>query len=213
MSRATRRLHNLLCGGLLFHQRRPKHESACIAAPGETIRFWHQSAPAAIPNAPANPAAAAAEARTRAAMAAFLRGQSSWETAGADAQRSSWVRSDPKISREGVQKPEFRFLWKVNLADKSSRANSLSSAILLNHYIGYRGFRDLAFVANEGVGIYGVDIDLGRIEWAVHDAHAQASSCPAGDAERRSPDAACFIPDCGPTLRFRPRRTRALRGR
>ena len=38
-----------------------------------------------------------------------------WMTVNGDAQRSSWVRSDPKISRESMQKPGFTFLWKLKL--------------------------------------------------------------------------------------------------
>ena len=131
------------------------------------------SAPAQ--SATANPASAAAAAE-RAAMAAFGRGDSSWATPGGDAQRSSWVRTDAKISKEGVQKPDFKFLWKLKLTDSTARTNSLTPAVLLNRYIGYRGFRDLAFVENDGRDIYGIDIDLGRIEWNVPDNNARAAS-------------------------------------
>jgi outer membrane protein assembly factor BamB len=134
---------------------------------------------AAAPSAQ-NPATAALLERQRAAMEAFLRGRSSWGTAGADAQRSWWVHTDPKISREGVQKPDFKFLWKIKLPGAASDANSLSPAVLLNRYIGYRGFRNLAFVANSGVAVYGIDVDLGRIEWTVNDPQASAGSCAAG---------------------------------
>ena len=77
--------------------------------------------------------------------AQFGRGDSTWVRLGADAQRSSWVRTDSKISKEGVAKPDFRFLWKLKLGD-SPQVNSLTPAVLLIKYIGYRGFRDLALV-------------------------------------------------------------------
>src|SRR3954469_22386690 len=96
--------------------------------------------------------------------AQFGRGDSTWATTGADAQRSSWVRTDPKISKEGITKPDFRFLWKLNLGD-NSRVNSFTPAVLLTKYIGYRGFRDLALVENNNDKVYGIDVDLGRIEW------------------------------------------------
>lgn len=181
MSRVTRCL--TLCGAaVLALASAAQNANASASPPGQTAGPPEQNAPTGTQNPAANPAAAEAERRTRAAMAAFLRGESSWGTAGADAQRSSWVRTDPKISPEGVQKPEFKYLWKVKLPGSSSRANSLSPAVLLNRYIGYRGFRDLAFLANQGVAIYAVDIDLGRIEWTVHDTQAQqAGSCSAGD--------------------------------
>ena len=67
-------------------------------------------------------------------------GGGDWMTAGNDAQRSGWVRSDPKISRESMQKPGFSFLWKVKLGDARG-LNSLTPVITMDRYIGYRGFR------------------------------------------------------------------------
>ena len=39
-----------------------------------------------------------------------------------DAQRNSWVRSDPRLTKDAVQKGEFKFLWKtkVNGDNRSS---------------------------------------------------------------------------------------------
>ena len=37
-----------------------------------------------------------------------------WTTAGFDAQRSSWVRRDPKISTESVQRPGFKWFGNAN---------------------------------------------------------------------------------------------------
>ena len=87
------------------------------------------------------------------------RGGGDWTTEGNDAQRSSWVRADPKINRDSIQKPDFKFLWKVPTASQPS------SAITLNSYIGYRGFRALAFVVGTADNITAIDTDLGRIEW------------------------------------------------
>jgi hypothetical protein len=101
------------------------------------------------------------------AKAQFGRGDSAWATAGADPQRSSWVRSDPKLSRDTIKNPEFRFLWKIKLTDGSEPLKSLTPAILLHRYIGYRGFRDLAFMQVNGSRLVGIDIDLGRVEWNV----------------------------------------------
>ncbi|MFL6449912.1 MAG: PQQ-binding-like beta-propeller repeat protein [Bryobacteraceae bacterium] len=111
--------------------------------------------------------------------AQFGRGDSTWATTGADAQRSSWVRTDPKISKEGVTKPDFRLLWKLKLGD-SSQVNSFTPAVLLTKYIGYRGFRDLALVENNNDKVYGIDVDLGRIEWTAPLKAQGAGSC-AGD--------------------------------
>lgn len=202
MSRATR--YFTLCGAAaLTLASAAQNANAPASSPGQATAPPGQSAPAVAQNPATNAATAEAERRMRAAIAAFLRGESSWGTSGADAQRSSWVRTDPKISPEGVQKPEFKYLWKVKLTGSSSRPNSLSPAVLLNRYIGYRGFRDLAFLANQGVAIYGVDIDLGRIEWTVHDTQAQqAGSCSAGDLNGVARPLEAAFPTANPGFGF-----------
>jgi hypothetical protein len=68
------------------------------------------------------------------------RSQAEWMTSGADMQRSYSIPTDPKISVEGLSQPGFQFLWKTKLSD-----DALGAAMLMEHYIGYRGFRSLAF--------------------------------------------------------------------
>ena len=99
------------------------------------------------------------------ARAQFGRGVGDWSTTGGDAQRSSWVRSDVKISRESLQKPGFQLVWKVKLNNEARQLNALTPAALLTGYIGYRGFRSLGFVSGSGGRIFALDTDLGRIEW------------------------------------------------
>jgi hypothetical protein len=41
----------------------------------------------------------------------------------------------------------------------------LTSAVLLDRYIGYRGFRSLAFVGSRSDTVIAIDTDLGRVEW------------------------------------------------
>ncbi len=88
------------------------------------------------------------------------RGGGDWTTSGNDAQRSSWQRSDPKISLATLEKPGFQMIWKVKLG-----GTDLSDAMLLNFYIGYRGFRSLAFLGGVSNQVYAVDTDLSRVEW------------------------------------------------
>jgi outer membrane protein assembly factor BamB len=88
-----------------------------------------------------------------------------WVTSGADAQRSYWIPNDPKISVEallqpGLQQGGFQFLWKSKLGE-----GLLTPAILMDRYIGYRGFRSFAFAASSSNTIYALDSDLDRIEW------------------------------------------------
>ena len=102
------------------------------------------------------------------AHAQFGRGGSDWSTAGFDAQRSSWVRSDAKISIQSLSKPGFALTWKIGLAKDSKAAGVLAPPMLLNSYIGYRGFRSFAFVGGTGDNVYTVDTDLSRLEWHNH---------------------------------------------
>src|SRR6266568_1759407 len=79
------------------------------------------------------------------ANAQFGRSTGDWMTSGGDAQRSSWVRRDASISKESLQKPGFQLLWKVKLGKDSG---ALTEPVLLDHYIGYRGFRSLGFMGS-----------------------------------------------------------------
>jgi len=111
------------------------------------------------------------------AHAQFGRGNNDWNTAGLDAQRSSWVHTDPKISIESLSKPGFTITWKIALKD-SKGSGSAGLPILLNRYIGYRGFRSFAFVGAAGDNVYTVDTDLSRIEWHQH--FAPSAPLPPG---------------------------------
>ena len=95
--------------------------------------------------------------------AQFGRGAGDWMTAGIDAQRSSWIRTDGKISSAALQKPGFELLWKMKL--DGGAKESFAAPMLLNSYIGYRGFRSLAYVGLSSNKVVAIDSDLGRIEW------------------------------------------------
>jgi outer membrane protein assembly factor BamB len=112
------------------------------------------------------------------AHAQFGRGGADWMTAGGDAQRSSWIRVDPKISPENLAKPGFDFIWKVAV-DPNARL-APAPPVLLNSYIGYRGFRSLAFVGGTGDKLVGIDTDLGRTEWRQQLPATSTGAC--GDA-------------------------------
>jgi len=88
-----------------------------------------------------------------------------WTTAGYDAQRSSWVRGDAKISPESMRAPGFQFLWKLKVTADSTQSNALAPPVLLDLVIGYRGFRSLGFVGGTADHVFTVDTDLGRMEW------------------------------------------------
>ena len=93
------------------------------------------------------------------------RSESDWVTTSGDAQRSSWVRMDARISKETMEKPGFKFLWKVKLKNEPRQLNSLTPPSTLERLIGYRGFRMLGFVGGSSNKVFAIDTDLGRLEW------------------------------------------------
>lgn len=106
-----------------------------------------------------------------------------WTTVGLDAQRSSWVRSDRKISPESVAGPEFQFLWRMPTPNESRSGSALTAPILLDFLISHRGFRSLAFVGGSSGGVYTMDTDLARMEWDRYFAAGASQSsadCPGG---------------------------------
>ncbi|HVV46649.1 MAG TPA: hypothetical protein VHC72_15655 [Bryobacteraceae bacterium] len=111
--------------------------------------------------------------------AAQGRGGGGWTTEGNDAQRTSSVPGDPNISVANMQKPGFRFLWKVKANNEARQGVSLSQALILDRYIGYRGFRSYAFFGGTSNNAVTLDTDLGRIEWS---RHFDAPAGPAGTA-------------------------------
>ena len=123
---------------------------------------------------------------TNSASGQFGRG-SDWTTAGGDAQRSGWVRSDAKISRASLQKPGFQFLWKMKLTTDSQTGQPLSPPALLDRYIGYRGFRSLGFLGGSADKVFAIDTDLSRMEWEKQLAAGTASRRHCGPMSARSP--------------------------
>ena len=107
------------------------------------------------------------------ARAQFGRGAPEWMTDGGDAQRSSWIRSDPKISVASLGKPGFAVVWKIKLDHEPGPAATL------DRYIGYRGFRSLALMASTSGDLTGIDTDLGRVEWK-RSLPVSAAACSGG---------------------------------
>src|SRR5262245_21439950 len=117
------------------------------------------------------------------------RGGTDWMTNNGDAQRSSWVRADAKISKESLQNPGeksgFQFLWKLKLKNEPKQLNSLAPPSLMERLIGYRGFRMLGFVGGSSDKVFVIDTDLGRMEWekqltSTAPAEGASLACPGG---------------------------------
>jgi len=114
---------------------------------------------------------------TPSAFAQF-RGGFDWSTHGGDGQRTSWVRTDPKISPASVSGSEFQLVWKMKVGNEP-----LTAPVLLDRYIGYRGFRTYAFIGGNSEDAFAFDSDLGRLEWQKHlggSAGDGSGNCPGG---------------------------------
>ena len=96
------------------------------------------------------------------------RGGGEWTTSRFDAQRTAWVRSDARLTKDAVQKGEFKFLWKRTFENEPRQLNSLTEPILLDRLIGFRGFKALAFVGGSADRLFAIDTDLGRPYWTTH---------------------------------------------
>src|SRR5262245_56862693 len=120
-------------------------------------------------------ALATAAALLAATVASAQRGTGDWVTSAGDAQRSSWIRTDAKISKD-MPKPGWELLWKLKLNNSPRQLNSLTPPALIDSYIGYKGFRTLGFVGGSSNTLVGIDVDLGKIEWE----KTLAPSAPTG---------------------------------
>jgi outer membrane protein assembly factor BamB len=93
------------------------------------------------------------------------RGNSEWTTSSLDAQRTGWLASDARLTRDAVRKHEFKFLWKAQFQNESKQLNSLTEPILLDRLIGFRGFKALAFIGGSADRVFAIDTDLGKPYW------------------------------------------------
>src|SRR3954468_19161888 len=111
------------------------------------------------------------------AVSAQGRGGGAWTTVGGDAQRTSFVRTDPKISLASMQSPGFQFLWKRKLDNER-----LTQPLLLPNIIAYKGFKALAFVGSASGHVYSIDYDLNRMFWdqKLATSAARPAACSSG---------------------------------
>lgn len=111
------------------------------------------------------------------------RGMGDWMTSGFDAQRSSWVRNDAKISPSSLSKPGFELVWKYKIDNPPRQLYNLTAPALLDFYIGYKGFRTLGFFGGVSNRLVTLDTDLARLEWEKSFAPLEGNGtlpCPGG---------------------------------
>lgn len=116
-----------------------------------------------------------------AAMGAQVgRGTTEWLTAGGDAQRTFWIRTDPKISVASMSAPGFELQWSTKLDNRARGVNGLQHGVTAN---GVTLFVPMSIVAGSSNNIYAIDNDIGYVVWqrqfeaALPAATAQ---CPGG---------------------------------
>src|SRR3954453_12620515 len=96
------------------------------------------------------------------------RGGPNWTTTSGDAQRTVSVKTDPRISKESLQKPGLQLLWKTKLENQPKQLEALTQPLLLPNIISYKGFKALAFVGGSSDNVYSIDYDINKIFWKRH---------------------------------------------
>jgi hypothetical protein len=108
------------------------------------------------------------------------RGGSQWLTAQADAQRTSWVRADDKISVQALTKPGFDLQWKSKLDNQPRGLRGIGQGVSAS---GVTLFVPMSVVTGSSNNVYGIDNDTGYIVWQRHfdgTLPAPTAECPGG---------------------------------
>lgn len=101
-----------------------------------------------------------------------------WTTSGVDAQRTSWVRGDERLTKASVSDGTFTFLWKAQFDNRTRGLHSLTTPVLLDRLIGYRGFKALAFLGGSADRVFAIDTDLNKPYWNVQLNYAAPTGGP-----------------------------------
>jgi outer membrane protein assembly factor BamB len=91
------------------------------------------------------------------------RGWSDWPTPYADAQRTSWLRTDPNISVESMAKPGFALQWTVRLENRPRGFAGLTQGVTAS---GVTLFVPTSLIAGSSNNLYMVDNDTGYVVWS-----------------------------------------------
>ena len=106
------------------------------------------------------------------------RGWSDWTAPYADAQRTSWLRTDPNISVESLSKPGFDVQWTSKLENQS---RGLTQGVTAS---GVTLFVPTSLVASNSNSLYMIDNDTGYVVWsrAFEGAVQSTAECSGGIA-------------------------------
>src|SRR6476646_4046288 len=116
------------------------------------------------------------------AFAQIGRTGTQWMTAQGNAQRTSSVPTDDRISVPALSKPGFGLQWKVKLDTQPRGVNGLRQGVTAT---GVTIFVPMSLVAGSSNDMFAIDNDLGYVVWKRHfDAAMPAPSaeCPGGIA-------------------------------
>ena len=91
------------------------------------------------------------------------RGWSDWPTPYADAQRTSWVQTDPNISVASVSKPGFDLQWTSKLDNQRRGVHGLTQGVTAS---GVTLFVPASLVAGSSNKLYMLDNDTGSVIWS-----------------------------------------------
>ena len=90
------------------------------------------------------------------------RGWSDWPAPYADAQRTSWLPTDPNISVESISKPGFELQWTSKLDNQRRGLHGLTQGVTAS---GVTLFVPASLVAGSSNKLYLLDNDTGYIIW------------------------------------------------
>src|ERR1043166_6003577 len=90
------------------------------------------------------------------------RGGAQWLTALGDAQRTSWIRQDDKISLPTMSKPGFDLRWKRKLDNQPRGPQGLTQGVTAS---GVTLFVPMSLVAGSSNNLYALDNDTGYVVW------------------------------------------------
>jgi hypothetical protein len=95
-------------------------------------------------------------------LAQVGRGWSDWPAPYADAQRTSWLPTDPNISVESISKPGFELQWTSKLDNQRRGPHGLTQGVTAS---GVTLFVPASLVAGSSNKLYLLDNDTGYVIW------------------------------------------------
>ena len=143
-----------------------------------------ETRPRRVPGTVQRPLAAALAATLALPIVVGAQGGREWTTAGFDAQRTNWVRSDVRISRTSIEDGTFKLLWKHQYPGDPRQLESLTQPVLLDFLVGYRGFKSLAFFGGANDVLFSIDTDLAKPYWTADLTYAAATGSELGSTWR-----------------------------